>query len=609
VPQAAERRTDMKRLPTSQGRQTPRGLKRQRGVASVLAAFWLLVAVAALAAIDVGNVFYQRRVMQSVADMAANAGAQVVDNACSRAPTTALGIAGANGFNASASGNSITTTCGRWDPTLYAGPNYYAANATPSNAVQVTVSKQVPYFFLGAGRVVSATGLAQAYNVGAFTIGTTTASVDPTIITGLLNAMLGTNISALQISAAGYAGLAQSRIQIGDLVTAAGVGTVSQLLTMNVTAAQLANFMLTALQTTQVANANLSVAVGALQAVVNANIPGSQTFAIGAVNGTAGLLQVGFADAQSALTATISPFDALFVAAEIAQAGKSAVNLSTNLNLLGLATASLQLQVIQPPVLAVGEAGQTPAGAWRTVAHTAQIRGYLIISVGGGLSLPIVSTLLGLTPALNIPISLEVAPGTAWLQSTTCASTAAASNSVVGVQPGLANVCVGNWPVNVPAASTAFSCTQPATLVCVSLPLLPNQCSILKITTLAAVPAVVPAGSASTLTFDGIVGNADDYQTVNSNEAGHVLSNALAGLAASISQPNGLTVSVLGLGLLLPLQTVVAWVVSTLVSTLTPLLNALDQIFVPVLQLLGAQIGASTVHDISLTCGQSQLQY
>jgi len=126
---------------------------------------------------------------------------------------------------------------------------------------------------------------------------------------------------------------------------------------------------------------------------------------------------------------------------------------------------------------------------------------------------------------------------------------------------------------------------------------------------LAAVPAVVPAGSASTLTFDGIVGNADDYQTVNSNEAGHVLSNALAGLAASISQPNGLTVSVLGLGLLLPLQTVVAWVVSTLVSTLTPLLNALDQIFVPVLQLLGAQIGASTVHDISLTCGQSQLQY
>jgi uncharacterized membrane protein len=598
----------MKHLPTLPERATPRGRKGQRGVASVLAAFWLLVAVAALAAIDVGNVFYQRRVMQSVADMAANAGAQVVDNACSRAPTTAFGSAGANGFNASASGNSITTTCGRWDPTLYAGPSFYAANATPSNAVQVKVSKQVPYFFLGAGRVVSATGLAQAVNVGAFTIGTTTASIDPTIITGLLNAMLGTNINTLQISAVGYAGLAQSRIQIGDLVTAAGVGTVDQLLALNLTAAQLVKLMLVALQNTQVANANLSVALDALQAVVNANIPGSQTIAIGAVNGATGLLQVGLADTQSALKATISPFDALFVVAEIAQAGKSAVSLSTNLNLLGLATASLQLQVIQPPVLAVGEAGQTPPGAWRTVAHTAQVRAYLKISVAGGLSLPIVSTLLGLTPALNLPISLEVAPGTAWLQSTTCASTAAASNSVVGVQPGLANVCVGDWPVNIPAASTAFSCTQPAMLVYVPTPLFPNQ-PLLKITTLAAIPAVVPAGSASALTFDGISGNADDYQSVNSNAAGHVLSNALAGLAASISQPNGLTVSVFGAGLLLPLQTVVAWVVSTLVSTLAPLLGALDLILVPVLQLLGAQIGVSTVHDISLTCGQSQLQY
>ena len=68
----------MKRFPTSPGRQTPRGPKRQRGVASMLAAFWLLVAVVALGAIDVGSVFYQRRVLQSVADMAANAGAQVV---------------------------------------------------------------------------------------------------------------------------------------------------------------------------------------------------------------------------------------------------------------------------------------------------------------------------------------------------------------------------------------------------------------------------------------------------------------------------------------------------------------------------------------------------
>jgi uncharacterized membrane protein len=584
----------MNRLPTLPGRVVPRGRKGQRGVASVLAAFWLLVAVAALAVIDVGNVFYQRRVLQSVADMAANAGAQVVDNACSRAPTTALGSAGANGFNASASGNSIATTCGRWDPTLYAGPSYYAANATPSNAVQVTVSKQVPYFFLGAGRVVSATGLAQAVNVGAFTIGTTTLLVNPTVITGLLNAMLGTNINTLQISALGYAGLAQSRIQIGDLVTAAGVGTVAQLLALNLTAAQLVKLMLVALQTTQVANANLSVALDALQAVVNANIPGSQTIAIGAVNGATGLLQVGLADTQSALKATISPFDALFVVAEIAQAGKSAVNVSTGLNLLGLATASLQLQVIQPPVLAVGEAGQTPAGAWRTVANTAQVRLFLNVALG---ALPGLSPLLG-TPLVSLPVNIYVSPGKAWLKSAQCLTTKAASNSVIGVQTGLANVCVGDTPTNL-SASAPYSCS-PATLV--------NVLGLITIKTAVSFPAVVPASNAVTMTFDGIAGNADDYQTTNSNQVGGVLSNATMGLATQLSAPNGLTVSVLGIQL--PLGSSVGQILANfVVPLLTPIFNALDTILGPVLQLLGAQIGVSTVHNISLTCGQSQLQY
>lgn len=584
----------MKRLPTSPGRSTPRGRKRQRGVASVLAAFWLLVAVAALGAIDVGNVFFQRRLMQSVADMAANAGAQVVDNACSRAPATALGIASVNGFNSTAGGSSITTTCGRWDSTLYAGPSYYAANATPSNAVQVTVSKQVPYFFMGAGRIVSATGLARAVNVGAFTIGTTTASVNPTVITGLLNAMLGTNIGALQISAAAYSGLAQSRIQIGDLVTAAGVGTVDQLLAMNVTAAQLANLMLSALQTTQVANANLSLALGALQAVASANIPGSQTFAIGAVNGATGLLQVGLANTQSALTATISPLDALFVAADIAQAGKSAVNVSTGLN-LGVATATLQVQVIQPPVLAVGEAGQTSSGAWRTVATTAQVRAYLNVTLGSLSGLPL-GLGIATPPLVNLPISVNVSPGQAWLASTQCLSNRAASNSVVGVQTGVATVCIGDTPANL-SATVPYSCS-PATLV--------NAAPILTVKMAASLPAVVP--NASSLKFDGIVGNADDYQTTNSNQVGGVLYNATSGFATNLSAGNGLTI--VALGAQLPVGSVVGQLVLGLVlPLLTPIFGALDAALDPILQLLGAQIGVSTVHDLSLTCGQSQLQY
>jgi uncharacterized membrane protein len=600
----------MNRLPSLSSRNGPPGRKRQRGVASVIAMFWLLVAIAALGAIDIGNMFYQRRVLQSIADLAASAGAQVIDDACSRAPTTALGSAGANGLNPSATGDTISTKCGRWDPSLYAGPKYFTIAATPSNAVQVTVTRQVPYFFMGPARPVSAIGVAQAVNVGAFSIGTTTASVDPTVITSLLNGLLGTNLNpnAVQLTAIGYQGLAQSRIEIGDLMAAANVGTVSQLLALKVNAGTLAGFMLTALQTTKVLNANLTAAVGALQAIVNANIPGSPSFAIGAVNGAAGLLQVGLADTQSALHATISPFDALMVSAEIAQAGKSAINVATGLNLPGLGAASLKVQVIQPPVLVVGEAGKTPAGAWRTVATSSQVRAYLVLSLGG---VPGNWGALPSAPLLQLPISIEVAPGQAWLVSTQCATTAAKSNTVVGVQPGIASVCVGDAPTDM-SASTAFSCSQPATLVSIPNILTPGTPLLTIKTAGIYAPFVVPADASSTLTFDGIVGNSDDYQTVNSNRAGHVISYALSSLSASLSK-GGLVVNtpvvILNVLINLLLPNLLSATLSTLLGLLTPILNSLDSILVPVLQLLGVQIGVSTIHGLPPVCGQSQLQY
>lgn len=58
----------------------------QRGAAGTLAAIWIIVAVAvaALGAIDVGNFFLARRSLQSVVDLAASAGSQVADSACTR---------------------------------------------------------------------------------------------------------------------------------------------------------------------------------------------------------------------------------------------------------------------------------------------------------------------------------------------------------------------------------------------------------------------------------------------------------------------------------------------------------------------------------------------
>jgi uncharacterized membrane protein len=562
--------------------------RRQRGAAGTLAAIWLVVAVAALGAIDIGNLFFARRSLQSVVDLSASAGAQVVDAACTRAKATANGSATSNGFDPSAASHGLTVTCGRWDAQTNPAPDYFSTSGTPANAVKVTASRMVPYFFLGPARQVTATAIAKSTDVGSFSIGTTLASIGAGTVNSLLNALLGTN---LNLSLVSYQGLADARVRVGDLVTAAGAGTVDQLLATKLTAAQIARLMLTALQTTSVANANLSTALGAMGAIVNANIPGNQTISLGSIDGAPGLLSVGLANTQSALDATVSPLEALLVTAEIAQAGKAAANVGTGLTLPGLISAALKVQIVQPPVLAIGEAGKDASGNWRTFARTAQVRAFVDVSV---LQLPLPVGFGGAQPMVHLPLYIEVAPGAAWLVSTQCQGAASARRSVIGVQTGIANVCVGDTPANM----GAFSCTQPATLVTV-----PN---LLTVRLAASLPATMPA-SAATLSFDGVSGNGDDYQAVPS-APGASLANALSGLGASLSAPGGLSVTSPILPPLL-LDTVAPLLLGLLVPMLATVLTGLDQVLVPVLQLLGAQVGASMIHDLSLTCGESQLAY
>jgi uncharacterized membrane protein len=569
---------------------TTRSQKRQRGAAGTLAAIWIVVAVAALGAIDVGNLFFAKRNLQSVVDLAASAGSQLADSACTRSTSAATGSATMNGFNASAQGNGLTVSCGRWDAQVNPAPDYYAAGGTPVNAVKVVATRTVNAFFIGPSHVVTATAVARKVDIGAFTIGTTLAAIGPGPLNALLNALLNTN---LNLSLVGYQGLAQARVKISDLVTAAGVGTVDQLLALKLTAAQIAQLMLTALQTTNVVNAQLSTALGAMQAVVNANIPGNQTIALGKTATSPGLLAVALANTQSALDATISPFDALLVTAEIAQAGKAAVNVAGGLNLLGI-QAALRVQVIQPPVLAIGEAGQDANGNWRTMAYTAQIRTFLDVTIGTISLAPIFG---GTDSALvHLPLAVDVAPGQAWLVSTSCLGTPAQRTSVIGVSSGLANICIGDNAANMGAN---FVCDQPATIL---------NTGVLNVTIAGAIKATTSQGSAAQLTFNGIAGDSDDYQTV-SVAPGAMLSNGLQSLNTSLSQPGAFKITST-VTLLQPVLDLIAPLITgVLLPPLTTLLGALDTVLVPVLQLLGAQVGQSTVHDLSLTCGESQLAY
>lgn len=510
---------------------------RQRGAAGIVVALFLSLAVAVLGALDVGNAFLARRSLQRVADLAALAAAQTLDDDCAAPALAARANAAANGFSATAAGQTLTVACGRWDTGSNSAPSYFASAGAGSalNAVQVRAVRTVPYFFLGPSRQFGATATAQATNLGAFTVGTSLAQLQGGLVNSLLNGLLGAN---LDLSLASYQSLAGARIKIGDLMAALDVDTVDALLSAQVDAAELANLMLTALSRTSVADANLQTDLATLQAIVAGGISESVRFPIGAANGAPGLLSLGVANTQNAANATISPFDALVVAAEIAQAGQAPTDVAAGLD-VGSLHATLKVQILQPPVLAVGEAGMDPATqTWRTQARTAQVRLYLNVGLG--------------SVGANLPLTLEVAPGQAWLEAVHCAATAAASRSAIGAVPGLAKLCIGDASPNL-SALQPFSCPRPATLV--------------------------EAPNPQLLMFDGIVGNADDYQSTDSNAVGGVLANSLSGLAA------------------------------TLAPALTLVTEDLDLALVPLLQLLGVQIGVATVHDLSLTCGVSKLVY
>ncbi len=458
---------------------------------------------------------------------------QLADGACTRANTAALGSASVNGFNAAAQGNGMTVTCGCWDAS-YTTTDLYMASAAPVNAVKVVATRSAPYFFLGPARTVTATAVARKLDIGAFT-GTTLAKVGAGPLNNVLNALLSTS---LNLSLASYQGLADARMRIRDLVAALNAGTVDQLLATNVTVAQFAQVMLNALQTTSVANLSLSTTVDAMRTIVLANVAGAQTIALGSVNGSRGLLSIALANTQSALNATISPLDALLVSAEIAQAGKAAINVGGTLNLL-----------------AFGSAGD-------------------------------------IAPTIHLPLYVDVAPGMAWLVSTQCQGTPAQRYSTIAAAPGIVNVCVADV-----ADLSASSCAAAPAATLVNLP------GVLTVKANVKVSAQVSQSAAPTMQFDGIVGNSDDYWYAATPPS--VFMNALANLGTSLVT-GGLTATS-------PLPLVgglLSGVVSSLFLVLNPVLSMvfalLDTILTPVLQVLGVQIGVSTIHDLSLSCGESQ---
>ncbi|MFP6558710.1 TadG family pilus assembly protein [Paraburkholderia sp. B3] len=589
--------------------------RRARGSIASIAALALVVAVAALGVLDVANFYLARRSLQNVADLAALAAVQQMDDACQQPPITAAANAASNGFTVSST-QTLSTVCGRWDSSgsgmaFTQASNPPTAAQLPLNGAEVTVTRLVPYFFVGPAHEVSAVATAQATNTDSFSLSTTLVQAD--LLNGLLSGLLGTSVN---LSLASWSGLANTTISLGDLVAQANAGTVDGLLNTNVTVAQLAQLMANVLQKQAVTDANASAALGALNTILSANIPGTTSFALGNRPNAPGLLSLGLADSNAALDATISPLQALIVGAEIAQTGQPPIGLNVNLNNLtgGLGTlpASLQLavQIVEPPSIGVGQPGYIPGTTtWRTVASTAQI--LVLLNVGLGTSsltvnIPILGSLINfLTQAVDVsvqlPVYLTVAPAQAWLTSIQCAPTAAASVINIGAQTGLLNLCIGQAPTGL-NSTQAFSCGTPATIANVALAGQP----VATVTAALPLEASVPAADAVTLSFDGN-GNPLGSNSTNANQLGPLLSATLSDTSQALLQGNALNVSLLG-SQSIPAGPLVGFVGSVLTTLLTPVLDTLSTALIaPLLQLLGVQVGVATVTPSPAVCGVAQL--
>lgn len=565
----------------------------QRGGISIVGLIWVGVALTCLMAIDIGHVFWQQREVQRIADMAALAGASSSPDTCS---ANALANSKLNKLDPDGAADKITTECGNWTPGLGADastpPQYFQAGRAPFNAARVKISRSVPYLFMidaggAAGRTVTASATAAVRNIASFSLGTGLASLSNGVVNQLLTALLGAG-NDINLDVGSYKGLLNSKIKLLDLVKVTpGVGNVKELLNTPIMIGDLMVAMVKAI------NPSDTLSIAALNAILAANIKSAQVL-------LGDIVKVTTPNPEAAATADINVFELLMVSAQVAN-GVNAVNLKGGLDLGPIAKVATKLVIVEPPSIAIGEAGKDSSGNWKTRAHSATVRLFLDARVIDTSKLPIIGALLDIQ-ALHLPLYIEGVPGDAWLTEIQCAATRESSVVKIGSQPGIASVCIADgMESQMTNTSKPTSCSTPATISKVKLL---SLLSVVEIKATAPLPATVPAESAPILQFDGLIGNGDDIQRTKSNAAGSVLSNAVSELA------KGLRLEACILGIICIDESLLKGLLDTLnTAVLTPLLTLLDTIIQPLLGLLGVQLGYSDIHHQSLSCGEAQLVY
>jgi uncharacterized membrane protein len=389
----------------------------------------VLVLGCAALGVDVGSIYADRRKSQSAVDLAAIVAASNLGNATAAATATVT----QNGYPANA---LVAVEPGTYTANAALAPQ--ARFVTPAtgaaNAARVTLKTQTPLYFArmftGGSSHFDITSTAVAANtaVASFAIGSRLVSLNGGLLNAMLGGMLGTTLS---LSAMDYSALIDAHIDAFDFLTALATRvnltgmTYNDVLSGNVKVADVVAAMLSAQQAANGLNAattalsNISLALAGLTTTI---VPGRLIDAGPYANMTAGT--------KPKTGVSVSVFDLLSAAGALAN-GSNQIAASVNLGLPGIAAVSLTATV-----------GEHPQGtSWMTVGtqgasvHTAQTRVLLTIQLLGS----------GSVSAVNLPVYVEVASGTATLDAVSCSRPDIANSSVtLGVTPGVVDAWIGN---------------------------------------------------------------------------------------------------------------------------------------------------------------------
>lgn len=547
---------------------------RQRGGISIIAVVSLSTLLAvALLAVDLGNLFYTKRHLQSVADNAALSAVNDLDHAAAIASNTAA----LNHFPKNADDTLVAVT-GRYDEST---PDHdFEGTFTPGgdpdlqNAVQVTVTTRQPLFFLFGSREIKASATATRSDIAGFTVGSGLLDLD-TRRSALLNALLGKLLGTmLNLDAAAYRGLATAYVRLIDLVEAHGhVGTVDELLNADISIAELLEI------TAEAVNKKGVVDLGVGVRDPNEVLQELLGLSVSSLNLKLGdLLDVALPEREAAATANLNVLQLITVAAQVAN-GSHFIDLPVAINLPGLVEIGLGMTLTEPPSIAIGRAGKDADGNWRTRAHTAQGRIKLDLRLLGALD-PLVG--------IHVPLYIEAARGDAWLESIECRAPRDDSTVTIGATSSLASVYVGEVNADAMTNTTSPATVETATLL-----------NVLGLITVKAKLGIDLPGAGDTLEFNGPF---DGHNTQRIHGV------ATAGLADSLVNEMGSPdpKTVLQLTLLgIPLD--LSAILDLLLPILTPVLQLLDTLLAPVLGLLGIQLGYADVTNFHLNCGTIRL--